>query len=160
MLTSTSGDSPELEAAWAWPKLITSGEGAADVANTTGSMPPDPAADEIILADLYEENPTEAMAVRRIGLVPDSHAYPGDDGLALTQVVRDDIERVVTGEEDGMEALRQELTEEVRDPRRPATEPRIPEAPSRRRPGPRAGASPRAPRRPDPEPGPRFTPRK
>ncbi|MEO1121548.1 MAG: extracellular solute-binding protein, partial [Pseudomonadota bacterium] len=51
MLVSASDDPAELEAAWAWLKFITSGEGAADVARTTGYMPPNKAANEIILAD-------------------------------------------------------------------------------------------------------------
>ena len=115
MLTSTSEDPAELEAAWAWLKFITSGEGAADVARTTGYMPPNQAANEIILADFYEENPTKATAVRQIGLLSDWQAYPGDKGLAVTQVIYDAIEGIVTGDEDDMEALQGELTEEVQD---------------------------------------------
>ncbi|MAJ04961.1 MAG: ABC transporter substrate-binding protein, partial [Marinovum sp.] len=57
MLTSTSDDPAVREAAWTWLKFITSGEGAAEVAKTTGYMPPNKAANEIILADFYEQNP-------------------------------------------------------------------------------------------------------
>ncbi|MEL6420354.1 MAG: ABC transporter substrate-binding protein, partial [Pseudomonadota bacterium] len=42
-------------------------------------------------------------------------AYPGDNGLAATQVIYDGIEGIVTGEFDDMEELQKELTEEVQD---------------------------------------------
>lgn len=115
LLVSTSEDPAKLEAAWAWLKFITSGEGAAEVARTTGYMPPNSAANEIILADFYEANPTKATAVRQIDLLSDWQAYPGDNGLAITQVIYDAIEGIVTGEYNDMEELQQELSEEVQD---------------------------------------------
>ncbi len=115
MLVSTSEDPAELEAAWAWLKFITSGEGAADVARTTGYMPPNQAANEIILADFYAENPAKATAVRQLPLLREWQAYPGDNGLAATQVIYDGIEGIVTGEFENMEELQEELTEEVQD---------------------------------------------
>ena len=115
MLVSTSEDPAELEAAWAWLKFITSGEGAADVARTTGYMPPNQAANEIILADFYKENPTKATAVRQLPLLREWQAYPGDNGLAATQVIYDALEGIVTGEYDDMEELQLQLSEEVQD---------------------------------------------
>ena len=115
MLVSTSEDPAELDAAWKWLKFITSGEGAADVARTTGYMPPNQAANEIILADFYAENPTKATAVRQLPLLREWQAYPGDNGLAATQVIYDALEGIVTGEFDDMEELQQELSEEVQD---------------------------------------------
>ncbi|MEL7404660.1 MAG: ABC transporter substrate-binding protein, partial [Pseudomonadota bacterium] len=98
-----------------WLKFITSGEGAADVARTTGYMPPNQAANEIILADFYAENPTKATAVRQLPLLREWQAYPGDNGLAATQVIYDALEGIVTGEFDDMEELQEELSEEVQD---------------------------------------------
>ena len=115
MLVSQSEDPEVLDAAWKWLKFITSGEGAADVARTTGYMPPNQAANEIILADFYAENPAKATAVRQLPLLRDWQAYPGDNGLAATQVIYDGIEGIVTGEYDDMEELQEELTEEVQD---------------------------------------------
>ncbi|MEL7012453.1 MAG: extracellular solute-binding protein [Pseudomonadota bacterium] len=115
MLVSTSEDPAELDAAWKWLKFITSGEGAADVARTTGYMPPNQAANEIILADFYAENPTKATAVRQLPLLREWQAYPGDNGLAATQVIYDALEGIVTGEYDDMEELQEELSEEVQD---------------------------------------------
>ncbi|MEM8752942.1 MAG: extracellular solute-binding protein [Pseudomonadota bacterium] len=115
MLTSASDDPKVLDAAWKWLKFITSGEGAADVARTTGYMPPNKAANEIILADFYQANPAKATAVRQLPLLRDWQAYPGDNGLAITQVIYDGIEGIVTGEYDDMEELQQQLAEEVED---------------------------------------------
>ncbi len=115
MLVSTSEDPKELEAAWKWLKFITSGEGAADVARTTGYMPPNKAANEIILADFYVQNPNKKTAVDQLPLLRDWQAYPGDNGLAITQVIYDGIESIVVGDADDMEALQEELHEEVQD---------------------------------------------
>lgn len=115
MLVSQSDDPKVLEAAWAWLKFITSGEGAADVARTTGYMPPNKAANEIILANFYQDNPNKETAVRQLPLLRDWQAYPGDNGLAVTQVIYDKLEGIVTGEFDDMAALRDEMSEEVQD---------------------------------------------
>lgn len=115
MLVSTSDDPKELEAAWLWLKFITSGEGAAEVARTTGYMPPNKAANEIILADFYKNNPNKQTAVDQLPLLREWQAYPGDNGLAVTQVIYDSIESIVVGENDDMEELQKELVEEVQD---------------------------------------------
>ncbi len=115
LLTSTSDDPAVQQAAWTWLKFITSGEGAAEVAKTTGYMPPNKAANEIILADFYQQNPNKQTAVDQLPLLRDWLAYPGDNGLAITQVIYDSIERIVTGEATDMKELQQELVEEVSD---------------------------------------------
>jgi multiple sugar transport system substrate-binding protein len=115
MLTSQSEDPAVRDAAWAWLKFITSGEGAAEVAKTTGYMPPNKAANEIILADFYEQNPNKRTAVDQLPLLRDWLAYPGDNGLAITQVIYDGMERIVTGDATDMKELQKELVEEVND---------------------------------------------
>lgn len=115
MLTSQSEDPAVREAAWAWLKFITSGEGAAEVAKTTGYMPPNKAANEIILADFYEQNPNKQTAVDQLPLLRDWQAYPGDNGLAITQMIYDGIERIVTEDALDMEELQTELVEEISD---------------------------------------------
>lgn len=115
MLTSTSEDPEELAAAWTFLKFITSGTGAAAVAETTGYIPPNKAANEIILADFYKQNPNKETAVRQLPLLREWIAYPGDNGLAITQVIYDGIEAIVVGDQDDMSALREELVEEIEE---------------------------------------------
>jgi multiple sugar transport system substrate-binding protein len=115
MLTSTSDDPEVQKAAWAWLKFITSGSGAAEVAKTTGYMPPNKAANEVILADFYERNPNKQTAVDQLPILRDWQAYPGTNGLAITQVIYDGIERIVTGDATDMEALQEELVDEISD---------------------------------------------
>jgi len=111
MLVST-GSNAEIDAAWKFVKFCTSGEGAAVVARTTGYMPPNKAANEM-LGDFYKDNPNKHTAVRQAGLLREWIAYPGDNSLAITQVLYDGLESIVTGDSDDMEALQQELSEEV-----------------------------------------------
>lgn len=115
MLTSTSEDPAVQAAAWTFLKFITSGDGAAEVAKTTGYMPPNKAANEITLADFYDQNPNKQTAVDQLPLLRDWLAYPGDNGLAITQVIYDGIERIVTGDATDMKELQEELVEEVND---------------------------------------------
>ncbi len=112
MLISGSDDPKRLAAAWTFLKFITSGVGAAAVAETTGYMPPNKKANAL-LANFYQQNPNKLTAVRQAGLLSDWIAYPGDNGLAITQVIYDYIEMIVTGETDDMAALQQEMVEEV-----------------------------------------------
>ncbi|MBE7638342.1 extracellular solute-binding protein [Sneathiella sp. P13V-1] len=113
MLVSASKDPARLEASWKFLKFITSGVGAAAVAETTGYMPPNKAANEIILADFYKRNPNKETAVRQLPLLRDWVAYPGDNGLAVTQVIYDGIEGIVVGDKENMKDLQEELVEEV-----------------------------------------------
>ena len=113
LLVSTSKDPARLEAAWKFLKFITSGVGAAAVAETTGYMPPNKAANEIILADFYKRNPNKETAVRQLPLLRDWLAYPGDKGLAVTQVIYDGIEAIVVGDKNDMKEVQEELVEEV-----------------------------------------------
>lgn len=113
MLVSQSKDPARLQAAWTFLKFITSGTGAAAVAETTGYMPPNKAANEIILADFYKRNPNKETAVRQLPLLRDWLAYPGDKGLAVTQVIYDTIEAVVIGERNDMKETQKDLNEEV-----------------------------------------------
>ncbi len=115
LLVSASEDPERLDAAWTFLKFVTSGVGAAAVAETTGYMPPNKAANEIILADFYERNPNKQTAVDQLPLLRDWLAYPGDNGLAVTQVLYDGVEAIVTGDQDDMKALQEELVEEVNE---------------------------------------------
>ncbi|MGY8900998.1 MAG: ABC transporter substrate-binding protein, partial [Flavobacteriales bacterium] len=81
MMVSTSEDPAEVEAAWKFVKFATSGVGASLVAETTGYIPPNKAANDL-LTDFYANNPNKYTAVEQSGLLRDWIAYPGDNGLA------------------------------------------------------------------------------
>ena len=91
------------------------GPGAAAVGEPAGYMPPNKAANEVILADCYTRNPNKETAVRQLPLLRDWLAYPGDNGLAITQVIYDGIEGIVVGDKDDMKVVQTELVEEVSD---------------------------------------------
>jgi len=112
LLTSTSKDPKQVAAAWTFIKFITSGAGAAAVAETTGYMPPNKAANAM-LVDFYKNNPNKQTAVRQAGLLSDWIAYPGNQGLAITQVIYDYLESIVTGEANDMKQLQTEMVAEV-----------------------------------------------
>ena len=114
MMVSTSEDPAEIEAAWQFVKFATSGIGASLVAETTGYIPPNKAANDL-LTDFYANNPNKYTAVEQSGLLRDWIAYPGDNGLAITQVLYDGMESIVTGDSDDMAVLQKELVEEVND---------------------------------------------
>ena len=113
MFVSTSKDPERLKAAWTFLKFITSGIGAAQVAETTGYMPPNKAANDM-LGEFYQKNPNKLTAVKQAGLLRDWIAYPGDKGLAITQVIYDMLESIVTGESNDMKELQKEMVAEVK----------------------------------------------
>lgn len=113
MLTSGSTDPEVLQAAWEFIKFTTSGEGAAAVALTTGYIPPNKAANDLLMDSFYAQNPNKMTAVNQLPLLSEWFAYPGDNGLAVTQAIEDGMESILVGDADDMEALRDEMVDEV-----------------------------------------------
>ncbi|MGY9048740.1 sugar ABC transporter substrate-binding protein [Puniceibacterium antarcticum] len=113
MLTSGSDDPEVLEAAWQFIKFATSGEGAAAVALTTGYVPPNKVANALLMEDFYTKNANKLTAVNQLPLLSEWFAYPGDNGLAVTQVIEDHLESIFVGDAHNMEELRDDLVEEV-----------------------------------------------
>lgn len=112
MLVSISKDPARIAAAWTFIKFVTSGAGAAAVAETTGYMPPNKAANAL-LGEFYKKNPNKQTAVRQAALLRDWIAYPGDKGLAITQVIYDSLESIVIGDANDMKQLQKEMVAEV-----------------------------------------------
>ncbi|WP_201746305.1 hypothetical protein [Veronia nyctiphanis] len=65
------------------------------------------------MKDFYQQNPNKETAVRQLPLLREWIAYPGDNGLAVTQVIYDGLEALLVGESDDVEDLQQELLDEV-----------------------------------------------
>ena len=57
----------------------------------------------------------EKTVVDQLPLLHEWQAYPGDNGLAITQVIYDGIEGILVGDHEDMTELQSELTEEVED---------------------------------------------
>lgn len=113
MLTSASDDPEVRRAASEFIRFITSGEGAAAVALTTGYIPPNRAANALLMDSFYAQNPNKLTAVNQLPLLSEWFAYPGDNGLAVTQLIDDSLESILTGDATDMEALRDDMVEEA-----------------------------------------------
>lgn len=96
-----SKDPKKREAAWEVLKFWTGPIGASIVARTTGYMPPNKVANEIYLKDFYAQNPNNYAAVRQLPLLTRWYAFPGDNGLKITDVIKDHLQTVVSGKRAG-----------------------------------------------------------
>ncbi|WP_425405235.1 ABC transporter substrate-binding protein [Hwanghaeella sp.] len=107
-------DPEQAEAAWKFLKFATSGQGAAYVAQTTGYMPPNKAANEVILKDFYAQHPNKFTAVRQLPLLRDWYAFPGENGLKITKVIEDAMQSIVSRERvDEPEAVLSDMVEDT-----------------------------------------------
>ena len=91
-------DPEQQAAAWEFIKFTTSGRGAAIVAETTGYMPPNRKANELYLKDFYDAHPNHMAAVKQLPLLTNWYAFPGKNGLKITDVIYDDMQSIVTGQ--------------------------------------------------------------
>jgi multiple sugar transport system substrate-binding protein len=92
-----SKDAAQQKAAWEVVKFWTGPEGAAIVARTTGYMPPNRKANEIYLKDFYIKNPNNYTAVTQLPLLTKWYAFPGENGLKITDVIKDHMQSIVNG---------------------------------------------------------------
>lgn len=90
-------DPKKREAAWEVLKFWTGPIGAAIVARSTGYMPPNKVANEIYLKDFYVQNPNNYTAVQQLPLLTRWYAFPGENGLKITDVIKDHLQTIVSG---------------------------------------------------------------
>lgn len=90
-------DPKQQAAAWEVVKFWTGAQGAAIVAQTTGYMPPNKKANEVFLKDFYKNNPNNYTAVKQLPLLTKWYAFPGENGLKITDVIKDHMNSIVTG---------------------------------------------------------------
>lgn len=93
----TAKDKAKRDAAWEVVKFWTGPKGAAIMAETTGYMPPNKVANDVYLKDFYEKNPNNYTAVSQLGLLTKWYAFPGDNGLKITDVIKDHLNSIVSG---------------------------------------------------------------
>lgn len=92
-----TNDPKKRDAAWEVMKFWHGAEGAAIVAKTTGYMPPNRKANEVYLRDFYAENPNNYTAVKQLPILTKWYAFPGENGLKITDVIKDHLNSIVTG---------------------------------------------------------------
>ena len=68
-----------------------------------------------IAATKKEQFTNKLTAVEQLPLLADWFAYPGENGLAVTQVIYDYTEEIATGDADDMGDLQEEMMEEIND---------------------------------------------
>ncbi|NLH80891.1 MAG: ABC transporter substrate-binding protein [Phyllobacteriaceae bacterium] len=94
MITTT--DPAKRKAAWEMVKFWTGAEGGAIMVRNTGYMAPNKkAADR--LADFYAKNPNQFTAVAQLAYLTNWYAFPGDNGLKITDVIKDRLQSVMDG---------------------------------------------------------------
>lgn len=94
----TATDPAKQKAAWEVMKFWHGPEGAAIMAKTTGYMPPNKKANEVHLKDFYIQNPNNYTAVSQLTLLTKWYAFPGENGLKITDVIKDHMQSVANGQ--------------------------------------------------------------
>jgi multiple sugar transport system substrate-binding protein len=94
MITTT--DAAKRKAAWELVKFWTGAEGGAIMVETTGYMAPNKKA-AALLTGFYEANPNQFTAVAQLPYLTNWYAFPGDNGLKITDVIKDRLQSVMDG---------------------------------------------------------------
>ena len=89
------------KAAWEFVKFATGPLGAFIMARTTGYMPPNKVANEVHMKDFYQKNPNHYTAVKQLPYLTGWYAFPGDNGLKITDVIKDHMQSIVNGQRAG-----------------------------------------------------------
>ncbi len=92
-----SSDKAKQKAAWEFVKFATGPLGASIMAKTTGYMPPNKVANDVYLKDFYVQNPNNYTAVKQLPILTKWYAFPGDNGLKITDVIKDHLNSIITG---------------------------------------------------------------
>jgi multiple sugar transport system substrate-binding protein len=95
-LMITARDPAKQKAAWRFLTFVTSAEQAADVAKRTGYFPPNDKA-TLLMKDFYDANPNFAVAVSEQPYITGWYAFPGENGLKITDIIKDKLETVTSG---------------------------------------------------------------
>jgi multiple sugar transport system substrate-binding protein len=93
----TTKDARKQEAAWKFLKFATSAEGTTLMTKNTGYVPCNQIAidDPAYLADFYKQNPLFQAATKQVHLMVPWYAFPGQNSVRVTQVMVDNLARIV-----------------------------------------------------------------
>jgi multiple sugar transport system substrate-binding protein len=64
-------------------------------------MPPNKKANEVHLKEFYIQSPNHYTAVSQLDLLTKWYAFPGENGLKITDVIKDHMNSIVTGKRAG-----------------------------------------------------------
>ena len=103
-------DPAKQRAAWEFMKFATGPVGATIIVKSTGYVPATdlPAKDPTMLGDFYRDSPNHRVALEQLPLVTAWYAFPGENGVKITDVIRDHLQTVVTKEAKPDDVLRQD----------------------------------------------------
>jgi len=90
-------DAAKQKAAWEFIKFLTGPEGATIIVKSTGYVPATdlPAKDPAMLGDFYKNSPNHRAAMEQLPLVTAWYAFPGENGVKITDVIKDHLQSVV-----------------------------------------------------------------
>jgi len=96
-----TAETPERQkAAWEVLKFWTGAKGGAIVVETTGYMAPNTNSAQL-LKGFYEKNPNQFTAVSQLPYMASWYAFPGDNGLKITDVIKDHLQSIMDGARSG-----------------------------------------------------------
>lgn len=86
------------KAAWEFIKFATGPVGATTMVQATGYFPANtlPANDPAMLKTFYDENPNHRTAIKQLPVLTGWYAFPGENGLKITDVIKDHLQTVVS----------------------------------------------------------------
>jgi len=92
-------DEAKREAAWKFLRFATGPEGTALMARNTGYVPVNQIAidDPHYLGAFYRENPLYLAATQQLPITIEWYAFPGSNGVRISQTIVDNIARIVEG---------------------------------------------------------------
>src|SRR5262249_55806424 len=88
------------KAAWEALKFFTGAKGGAIMVETTGYMAPNANAAKL-LKDFYQQNPNQFTAVSQLPYMASWYAFPGENGLKITDVIKDRLQSIMDGKRVG-----------------------------------------------------------
>jgi multiple sugar transport system substrate-binding protein len=90
-------DPAKQAAAWEYIKFATGPIGATIMVKGTGYFPANakPAKDPALLETFYRDSPNHMTAIKQLPVLTAWYAFPGDNGLKITDVIKDHIQSVI-----------------------------------------------------------------
>lgn len=109
-------DPKKQKAAYEVIKFWCGPEGSKVVANMTGYMPPNQvAAQELTAEGFYKNNPNNATAVKTLPYMTGWYAFPGKNSLKVTEVIYDQMESIVNGQETDTTKVLNNMSKKVQE---------------------------------------------